>query len=711
MIKRRFLWALIALVGFNLQAQPGKESTSIYDLTLKELLKVKVITAASGFEQNLQRAATNATVITHEEWEAMGAYTLSEVMASVAGVHVTKPKAHFKHNLYTIRGLGGEYGEQVKLLIDGRPMEFMQDSGRYSGFHMPIDQFKRIEVIKGPGSAIYGADAFGGVINLVSYQGEVAPTSITVRNGAFDTHSISAINAFEYQQHRVNLALDYIKSKDDPNRIVSSDLQSVFDQLFNTSASRAPGAIDEHFEVLSLSAQWQWHEWSVDYYTWRNFDLGVGAGIAQALDTKGTASSLSEHLVLDWDLNKYIDLGQLNLSLSFDRGKSASFLYVFPPNSEFPIGPQGNINFVSPVGVTQFSDGFIGTPSTHSRTKNIKLTHQFEHKLHRIRWETGVEHQQINPSERKNFGPSILYGNQTTMDGTLTDVTNTPFVFLPTKSRNFYYVSVLDEWDINDEILVSLGARYDHYSDFGSTTNPRLSLLYKIMPTLSFKLFAGSAFRAPSFVELYAQNNPVSLGNPNLGPEGVNTLETGINADYLINDNLSIALSFFDYQADDLIESVFDARSNGSVSQNVGQQKGQGGEVTIVWKPQVNITINANFSRLNAKNGDDVVIADIPKTLFYVDMNWRINKNWQWFFDAKWVKDRTRLTTDTRQPIADYHRFNSRLAYNNLIPGLTLALKVKNLFDKDAREPSNGSIPDDYPLQGRQWLVQLSYDF
>jgi iron complex outermembrane receptor protein len=119
--------------------------------------------------------------------------------------------------------------------------------------------FKRIEITKGSGAAIYGADAFAGIINLVSYNAQDAPATVTARSGEF-----GLLNSFNWDEHHLNFTMDYITSNDDPNRIITTDLQTTLDQIFGTSASHAPGPIDEHYEVMSLMAQWRWQQWSID---------------------------------------------------------------------------------------------------------------------------------------------------------------------------------------------------------------------------------------------------------------------------------------------------------------------------------------------------------------------------------------------------------------------------------------------------------------
>jgi len=711
MFKRKISPILIATYCLNVAADDRTELDSLFALSLKQLSEITVVTAASGFEQKVSRAPATVTVITAEEWQAKGARLLSDVLIAVPGFHVGKPPVSFKHNKFVIRGLSGPQSSQIKIMIDGEPFEYMQDSGTFIGFRLPLTSFQRIEVIKGPGSAIYGADAYAGIVNLVSYkQGEI-PASIGARTGSFSTNDIFARGQLKLGESQLQWSIDYTHSDDDNDKIVSSDLQSTFDGIFGSNASKAPGPIDEHYEVFSLLAKWRMKNWTADFFTWRNFDVGLGAGVAQALDSNGSASAKFDHIKLQYDLSDYFG-GKTSATLSLKEQKGPSYLAVFPPGATLPIGLDGNIDFSS-TNLTLFEDGFIGTPSPEGNTTTFRLTQLLNTSENNfLRWEIGYEALQFKARERKNFGTGILDGSESivTVDS-LTDVTGTDFVYLPEKSRSFYYFSIQDEWQINPELSLNLGLRYDEYSDFGSTTNPRFGLIWQATEKFAFKFFAGTAFKSPSITDLDIRNNPVVVSGKELQPETIATLEAGLNFQYLFNKNLTFSMSFFDYHAKDLIETVFDEQIQGNVVQNIGEQKGKGGELWLKWKPLTNITFDFNYSHLSAEDKKQFDVPDIPNRMAYASMNWRINDDWSWFIDNKWIKDRSRATGDSRPGIKDYNWANSRLVRNNLLQDLSVALIVKNLFEQDAYEPSTGAIADDYPLQSRQWYLELIYNF
>jgi outer membrane receptor for ferrienterochelin and colicins len=203
-------------------------------------------------------------------------------------------------------------------------------------------------------------------------------------------------------------------------------------------------------------------------------------GGAQSLSTQSHISVATEHLSLAGDLGDMFNVADFKFELNYQRQHNEPFWHVFPAGSVLPMGQDGNIDFVNPVNITVFSDGYIGAPYSYGKSANIKLTQIIDIKSHRVRWQAVFDKTRLRTVERKNFGPGILDGTQLVVDGTLTHITGTYFVFIPDLSRDFYFLSLLDEWQVNDSLIINLGARYDHYSDFGSTTNPRLSALWQL---------------------------------------------------------------------------------------------------------------------------------------------------------------------------------------------------------------------------------------
>lgn len=359
-----------------------------------------------------------------------------------------------------------------------------------------------------------------------------------------------------------------------------------------------------------------------------------------------------------------------------------------------------------------FSDGYIGQPGNKTDIYEISLTHVFSPAdKHQIRWQLGYQDQDYEAFEQKNFGPGVLNGTELVVDGTLTDVTNTPYAYMPKEARHFAFASIQDELQLTDSLLLSVGGRFDDYSDFGSAFNPRAGINWSATEKLTVKAFGGTAFRAPAFTELHAQNNPLALGNEDLNPEEITTYELG--ADYRFSDQLTSSLTLFQYRAEELIIQVTGAIAGSNTAQNIGELKGDGVEFELHWRPSNVLDIEANYSYLDSEDDAGNDVADVAGQLAGLSLNWQpvddVNAN----LSSSWVMDRQRAEGDSRDDMDDYAWVTARVGYKGLAKGLELAVTVNNLTDDDnARFPEpGGSLPDDQPLPGRQFLVEANFQF
>ena len=303
----------------------------------------------------------------------------------------------------------------------------------------------------------------------------------------------------------------------------------------------------------------------------------------------------------------------------------------------------------------------------------------------------------------------MIDGTESPIDGTLTNVSDTQFVFMKDQDRKIWFLSAQDEWALARDWELTAGVRFDHYSDFGGTVNPRVALVWATNRNLTTKLLYGRAFRAPSFGELYAINNPVILGNPDLDPETIDTLELAF--DYRPSFDLQTDLNLFAYDIDDLIEYVPDPTpATTNTAQNAKDQRGYGYEVEGDWKPTDSFRLRGNYAFQNSwdRKTDDQ-IADAPKHQFYVDANWRFLHDWAINSELLWVGERKRAGEDSRRNSKAYTLVDVTLRRTHIARNWEFAASVRNLFDKDAREPSTGAIPDDYPLEERSVYAELRY--
>ncbi len=671
------------------------------------------VSIATGGQKELSRAPAVATVITAENIAQMGALNLDQVLESVPGLHVTLSSVRLTP-VYSIRGIQSDIGPHVLMLVNGVPITQMWQGDRGLLSTLPIADIARVEIIRGPGSAVYGADAFAGVINVITKSAaEMDGTSISATAGSFGTVQTAILHGKTYDDLDIAFSMQYSGTDGDDGRIIDADAQTFWDNANTTNASLAPGPLDTRAKRLDTRIEFSWDNWQLRAWNWRQKDLGVGPGLAQALDLKGyadtdnwliDASYKNDNIAPDFDFESKI---------SFMDIKNVTKQTLFPQDAVLPIGADGNLNPITPVGTIRFTDGMIGNPEIyeqHYRADAAIFWTGLEN--HRLRFAAGAFYSELQGRETKNYGPGIIDGAVATIDGTLTDVSGTDNNFVPDENRTVYYLSMQDEWYLAADWDLTAGIRYDSYSDFGDTFNPRAALIWHPSYSLSTKLLYGQAFRAPSFQELYAQNNPVKRGNENLKPENIQTLELAMDYQYTFDQRY--AASIFAYEIDDQIVYI----SSGGVpqAQNVGRQEGSGFELEMQWSATYTLDILANYAYQKSRDKTNKSDApDAPQQQFYIKADWRFLPGWNLNTQITHVMQRARAYNDTRAEIDDYTIVDLAIRKTDIADHWDITMRISNLFDASIYEPSPSEVrlfvPGDYPMSGRSYYATAKYRF
>ncbi len=653
------------------------------------------VSVATGARQPIARAPSAATVITAAEIEAMGASDLDEVLETVPGLHVARSTIAYAP-IYTIRGIRKTLLDtEVLVLINGISIKgaYGADKGNIWG-GLPVENIARIEVIRGPGSAVYGADAFSGVINIITKAAaDVEGTRIGARGGSFHTWDTWMLHGGKWGNVDSEFYLRAGGTKG-PHEIITRDNQTGLDALFATNASLAPGpvnrgrdAVDAHLDL----SQGKWR-FRTDYRD--RYNVGSGAGVAQTLAPNDNA--LNERFLTDLTYQdpNFAKDWDVTLQLSYFHIKEVNTLTLFPPGA---------------FGGT-FPNGMIGNPDRWESDQRLGLSSFYTgFAKHKVGLGTGWASENLyKVRESKNF---IIAGPlPTPLPGGVTDVSETaPYIFPHARRIQYFYVQ--DEWAFIKDWYLTAGVRHDHYSDFGSTTNPRLALVWEIAYDLTAKILYGRAFRAPSFAELYNINNPAVTGNPNINPETIETTEAILS--WHPAKDFELGLSVFTYRMHDVIRYLPNPDpTTGTTAQNAGTQVGHGFEVEASWDATRTLQLSGNYAYQNSFDEFTQQDAgDAPHDHLYLRADWRFTPGWALNTQLNWVANRKRAANDTRANIPDYHTVDIALRHQAKRDAWGITFSIHNLFNADAREPSPapGLIPNDLPLPGRWYLLQAHY--
>lgn len=652
----------------------------------------EMVTLATGRRQALSRAPSIASVITADDIRAMGAVDLDQALAAVPGLHTSYSSIGY-NPVYVMRGIVSDTNPQMLVLINGIPVTNLFAGNRGQGWGgMAVNNVARIEVIRGPGSALYGADAFAGTINIVTKTAEdIRGTQIGARAGSFNTREAWLLHGGRWGGFDAALSLEW-RATDGQKRTIDADAQSFYDTQFGTRASLAPGPVNARRDAVEARLDLSRADWRLRLGYQGRRDLGTGAGIAQALDPQGRIDSDRINADVTYDKQGFSDNWDVSAQLSYFDANVKSDSTLFPP---------GAFN-------NAFPNGMVGNPDVYERQARLSAAGVYTGiARHRIRLGAGFNNGELyKVRESKNFDTNF------NPIGPVIDVSNYPsLVFSRPHSRQVLHALAQDEWSFARDWNLTAGMRYDHYSDFGSTTNPRLALVWQTRYNLTTKLLYGRAFRAPAFAELYNINNPVALGNPSLKPEAIDTVELAF--DYQATGDVTTRFNVFRYEMKDIIRFVGAPPPGGSkTAQNSGGQDGHGLEWELRWAAGRSVDVKANYAwQRSTDKLTDRVVPSAPGQQIYAQADWRFLPGWQLNTQVKHIMDRVRAAGDSRPSVPDYTLVNVTLRRKEIARNWDVALLAHNLLNTDAREPSpvSGFIRNDLPLPGRTIYLEVRY--
>ena len=660
----------------------------------------QTISIATGSSRLLRRAPAVATVITAEDIAALGASDLDQVLESVPGLHVSANAGIF-YSVYAIRGAYFlPQNPQVLLLRNGIPYSSLYTGDKGSSWAgMPLDNVARIEVIRGPGSALYGADAFAGVINVITKTADqLSGARLGLRAGAFGTREAWA--QYGGPLGPFSLAA-YLKAgrTDGQSRLIEADAATRLDKLFGTQSSRAPGPFNTGRHSLDAALDLGLGNWHLRTDLADRPRVELGAGVNSALDPTSYSSSLRHSLELNW--------GNAALSQDWGAGASLSFvrytdqtpagLMLFPPGTR--------------IGPNVFPDGMIGGPSRWERQYRLSAFVSYSGwQNHALR--VGLGHEDLNMYKTRTMKNFLLSPTGLPIpNGPVMDYTDIQPHIPPSRRRNIY-AYVQDEWQLAPDWTLTAGLRHDEFSDFGGTTNPRAALVWDAAYNLSVKLLYGQAFRAPSANEQYSVN-PVTTGNPQLTAERIKTTELAF--DWQPAPNWQAKLSLYDYEMQDIIRVVQNpAPAPGASYQNLGRINGRGFELELQWDASRDLRLSAQLSQQQSVDPNTGLhLGYVPGHHGFARADWRIAGDWQLGAQLSTVRDRRRPPGDARPALANYNSLDLNLRGQAAALGLNWALLLRNALDADIREPSQpgGTLPNDLPMAGRYWGLEVGYRF
>jgi len=629
------------------------------NLSIEELMNIPV-KIASRTSESLLTAPSSVSLISGKEIEQLGFQNLIEFLNYIPGFVVTRDVdgAHYR---ISVRGRSTATSQSVLILINNVPVNTLYTGGTMRIVpNIAVANIKQVEIIRGPGSAIYGANAFLAVINVIT---GFEKSRITVNTGNNKRKEFSANFVNNSGDIKIIGFAEYYEDK-------GEDYSDIFDKGGRQHNTNDP----ESGFTASLQAKYKKFKIIMNHVVKSRKNFFVFGNVENNINSQ-KSSLTTINLLYNNKLSQKIDL-RINTSALFDK-VDEKFLGV-------------------PAGTRPFTENFIGGPQLESYKGrfNAETDYNFSNKLNVLSGffleSTGF----LNIESLFNHHPLKF-----TPYGTIKKISDQNILYIPDKTRFIIGGYIQSRWLINPMLKFFAGIRFDNYNDFGSTFSPRLSVVYDTKLNSVFKLMYGEAFRAPNYIELYNKNVPTRIGNPDLKPEKIKTLEFSYSyhrENFLYNltcfsNNIS-NLIILGNERPDIPENPLNAPQYTQIDKTINRS---GIESEINFKLNRFLEITGSYTHLFKK---DIAV---PKNFFSAAVNFkfkRFNLNINSYF-----REKTKAVKNQES----YFLVNSKIKYS-LRPKLHLNLHINNLFDKEFYTVNSSMV---YGVPNKKRTVKFGFEF
>jgi outer membrane receptor for ferrienterochelin and colicins len=494
---------IVTMIGYERFVRPDIRVTANETLNLTVELRPTVIetspvvVTATKTERSLRDVPTSVSVMRAQDIERRNVFTIDEVLRKIPGVH-------FNLSQINIRGSSGYShgaGTRVLLLVDGVPM-LSGDSGEITWELIPVDQVERVEVVKGAGSSLYGSSALGGVVNIITRDvPERSASAIRMQGGIYGEPYYEGWRWSDRSRFNHHLQITHGRRFGDLR--ITGSLGTLYDDGYrqNDSRSRITGYLKAGYTItpyreVTVSALFI-DQSRKNFLYWRSFD--------HALEP------------FEEQIGEEVE--------SFRIQSNVQYRHVF-----------GSESFLTARASWYHSDWHdnIGILGNASRSDVYGTEVQFNHAL-----------------AGGHFLVSGIDASYQTVDSDLFG-TRGGYV-LATYAQN--------EWNVVEPLRLTWGIRFDVTQldtvDSFMNISPRAGVVYNLLPRVSFRISAGTGFRAPAVAEAFANtaaSNLIVRPNPDLKAERSRSFEGGVNAD--VAGWINVDAAYFYNQYFDMIEPV-----------------------------------------------------------------------------------------------------------------------------------------------------------
>lgn len=527
--------------------------SSIYANDTVKLDTIKVTTASLGEEKNIEDVQASIEVLDSKIIKKTNAKSVPQLLNNALGVDVNDAGST---SSVSLRGFDSSH---TLILVDG-----MRRTGKYGSFDLTsvqLEDIQRVEIVRGPMSALYGADGIAGVINIITKKNpskDSLKASIlggVAQNGQRETY-IAKLNGTKVQENISHSYSIELREKGDYRQ----DKSNVDTDLKNESR-----------QFLSYSN-------------------GINLSDNDKLSTR------------------------LEYSRQDDDGKNYANTDIYEKENRYQFSTQYNHideNFVFDSNLAYgYSDTNVnrGTGSETTEYKQLEFNNYFRHY-------TNDNMTNILGAGYKNDDIKVS-------------------MYTKKASRDNFNLLFQNEFYLTESLVTNFGLRYDDFSDFGDTLNPKVSLMYKL-EDFNFRTSYGEAFKAPSFTNMYSHftrsAGPILYdisGNEDLKPEESKTYEFAVIYN---KDNFDFEIIHHRSKLDNLISSYtlsYDpiTRTSYTSYKNIDKASINGTEISVNYNFNSGFGVNLGWEYLDTKdNSTNERLTGSAQTTLKMNLSYELN--------------------------------------------------------------------------------------
>ncbi len=653
-----------------LSASPADTSTvrDLKSLSVEDLMKIQVATVytASKHAQKATEAPASVSVVTGDDIRKFGHRTLADALRGVRGLYVSYDRSY---SSLGVRGFNrpGDYGSRILILIDGhRATEPIYNQALVgSEFPLDLDLVDRIEIVRGPGHTLYGDNAVLAVINVIPRKGaqirgfEASPTV-----ASFDTYS-----------GRLTYGTRTAKG---------------VDLLFSGTFQDADGQDPLHYPEYA----------------------GVNQGLARDLDGQTVRQAWLSASYRDFTLAGFAS----------ERSKAvptAEYDAVFAqgPNFVRDLRWGGDAKFAREVGddwhlhTRLYLDGYRFAGLGPYDSDDPALPWVFNRDLvEALFWGGEVEltHTFLD-DHLLSLGTS--YRDDFKLRQRNWDEYAPPVLNVDARGHNDALGAFLqDEYSFRTNLTFTAGARYDYFSTFGSTLNPRAGVVYEPVPDTALKFHYARAFRSPNAYER-DYTIPGYHGNPDLAPEKIDSYE--LSWEQGLGDHWRSTLALFRHDMSNFITPYEDALGNFTFA-NLEAVLSQGAELELEsrWARGASFRVSYTYADVEEyeASGPRRTPANSPRHVAKAALSLPVYQERIYAsFELQGLSERLSARGNE---VPGVIVANVTLFSRELLPNLEASVSLYNLFDRRFADPVAPDFRQDSIVQdGRTFRLKLTYRY